>query len=180
MSHGGKPPPGFFPRPEVELGFEDEALPLANVVKCIADHLPPQAKVSNDAKALMQEIASEVVFFVRDEASSLAGVDRAGHIHITEREVSMALEVIGLSFANTSMHAGQASSSFAPPKPALAPVSTAIHQTLAEVLSAQSQAMGPMASMRPSACMPSGTYAERFFAMLDDDQDDEEEATDPD
>ena len=83
----------------------------------------------------------------------------------------------GLSFANTSMHAGQASSSFAPPKPALAPVSTAIHQTLAEVLSAQSQAMGPMASMRPSACMPSGTYAERFFAMLDDDQDDEEEAT---
>ncbi|GLJ46195.1 hypothetical protein SUGI_0973060 [Cryptomeria japonica] len=52
-----------------ETSTQDTLLPIANVSKIMRRILPPNAKVSKEAKDIMQECASEFVAFVTAEAS---------------------------------------------------------------------------------------------------------------
>ncbi|GLJ46194.1 hypothetical protein SUGI_0973040 [Cryptomeria japonica] len=54
---------------EGETRAQDTLLPTANVSKIMRKILPPNAKVSKEAKDIMQECASEFVAFVTAEAS---------------------------------------------------------------------------------------------------------------
>ena len=64
------PNPGFIePEP---LREQERLLPMANVAKLMAKQLPPTAKISREAKVLMQEMASEFICFIAAEASDLS------------------------------------------------------------------------------------------------------------
>ena len=47
----------------------DHYLPIANVGRIMKNILPPDAKISKDAKQMMQECVSEFILFVTGEAS---------------------------------------------------------------------------------------------------------------
>ncbi|KAG9134025.1 hypothetical protein Leryth_004727 [Lithospermum erythrorhizon] len=51
------------------LKEQDRLLPIANVGRIMKQILPPNAKVSKEAKETMQECASEFISFVTGEAS---------------------------------------------------------------------------------------------------------------
>ena len=54
------------------LREQERLLPMANVAKLMAKQLPPTAKISREAKVLMQEMASEFICFIAAEASDLS------------------------------------------------------------------------------------------------------------
>jgi histone H3/H4 len=48
---------------------QDRLMPLANVVRVMRQGLPPHAKVTEEAKQLIQECVSEFISFVTDEGN---------------------------------------------------------------------------------------------------------------
>jgi histone H3/H4 len=58
------------------LREQDRLLPLANIGRLMARELPEGAKVSKDAKVLMQEMASEFICFLTSEANDISLEDQ--------------------------------------------------------------------------------------------------------
>ena len=56
------------PQPPEPLREQDRLLPLANVARLMALELPKDAKISRDAKVLMQEMVTEFICFLTAEA----------------------------------------------------------------------------------------------------------------
>ncbi|KAA8549186.1 hypothetical protein F0562_000870 [Nyssa sinensis] len=54
---------------EGEMMEQDLLLPIANVGRIMKQILPPNAKISKEAKETMQECVSEFISFVTEEAS---------------------------------------------------------------------------------------------------------------
>ncbi|CAO2181805.1 unnamed protein product [Urochloa humidicola] len=54
---------------EAEIKEQDRLLPIANVGRIMKQILPPNAKISKEAKETMQECVSEFISFVTGEAS---------------------------------------------------------------------------------------------------------------
>jgi nuclear transcription Y subunit beta len=68
--HHGQPPDGEEDgRRAVVGGEQDRLLPIANVGRIMKQILPPNAKISKEAKETMQECVSEFIGFVTGEAS---------------------------------------------------------------------------------------------------------------
>ncbi|CAL4972260.1 unnamed protein product [Urochloa decumbens] len=63
--HGGQPAGGS----SEEIKEQDRLLPIANVGRIMKQILPPNAKISKEAKETMQECVSEFISFVTGEAS---------------------------------------------------------------------------------------------------------------
>lgn len=61
---------------EVELREQDKWLPIANVYRIMKNALPPNAKVSKDAKECVQECVSEFVSFITSEASEKCAAEK--------------------------------------------------------------------------------------------------------
>jgi histone H3/H4 len=67
--HHGQPPDGDGRRAGLEIKEQDRLLPIANVGRIMKQILPPNAKISKEAKETMQECVSEFISFVTGEAS---------------------------------------------------------------------------------------------------------------
>ena len=75
------------------LREQDRLLPMANVARLMASELPKDAKISRDAKVLMQEMVSEFICFVTAEANDFSIADN--HKAITQEDHLSALESLG-------------------------------------------------------------------------------------
>ena len=84
------PPPPSAPEP---LREQDRLLPMANVARLMACHLPKDAKIARDAKVLMQEMVSEFICFITAEANDFSVAE--GHKAITTEDHLNALESVG-------------------------------------------------------------------------------------
>jgi histone H3/H4 len=62
----------YHARPPSPLREQDRLLPMANVARLMGSELPNDAKISRDAKVLMQELASEVICFLTSEANDIS------------------------------------------------------------------------------------------------------------
>ena len=69
MRAGPRPPPMPQSAPPAPLREQDRLLPMANVARLMSIELPKDAKISRDAKLLMQEMVSEFICFVTSEAN---------------------------------------------------------------------------------------------------------------
>ena len=76
------------------LRAQDRLNPLANVGRLMAMELPRNAKISNEAKVLMQEMVTEFICFVTSEANdlSLASKRRA----LRPDDILSALKALGM------------------------------------------------------------------------------------
>ena len=80
-----RPPPDQQP-----LREQDRLLPVANVGRLMAAQLPQDAKISLEAKLLMQEMVSEFICFITSEANDSAiaenrkTISQADHLHALE------------------------------------------------------------------------------------------------
>ena len=84
------PPPPTAPEP---LREQDRLLPMANVARLMACHLPKDAKIARDAKVLMQEMVSEFICFMTAEANDMCMAE--GHKAISTEDHLNALEALG-------------------------------------------------------------------------------------
>ena len=75
------------------LREQDRLLPVANVAYLMANELPEGAKVSKDAKCLMQEILSEFIGFITSEANDVCLYSKQKAI--TQMDVTTALNNMG-------------------------------------------------------------------------------------
>ncbi|GMI72159.1 hypothetical protein HRI_000885200 [Hibiscus trionum] len=73
---------------------QDRLLPIANVGRIMKQILPPNAKISKEAKETMQECASEFISFVTSEASDKCKKERRRTV--TGDDVCWALATLGL------------------------------------------------------------------------------------
>ncbi|KAH8051699.1 hypothetical protein JL722_10526 [Aureococcus anophagefferens] len=65
---------------------QDRFLPIANIARIMKGNLPDNAKISKDAKEIVQECVSEFISFVTSEASDkCAGASRRRRLQFTER-----------------------------------------------------------------------------------------------
>lgn len=72
---------------------QDRLLPIANVGRIMKEILPPNAKISKEAKETMQECASEFISFVTSEASDKCRKERRKTVN--GDDVCWALEALG-------------------------------------------------------------------------------------
>ena len=75
------------------LREQDRLLPMANVARLMACHLPKDAKIARDAKVLMQEMVSEFICFMTAEANDMCMAE--GHKAISTEDHLNALEALG-------------------------------------------------------------------------------------
>ncbi|KAF3456199.1 hypothetical protein FNV43_RR00849 [Rhamnella rubrinervis] len=73
---------------------QDRLLPIANVGRIMKEILPPNAKISKEAKETMQECASEFISFVTSEASDKCRKERRKTVN--GNDVCWALGALGL------------------------------------------------------------------------------------
>ncbi|XP_059625346.1 nuclear transcription factor Y subunit B-4-like [Cornus florida] len=73
---------------------QDRLLPIANVARIMKQILPPNAKVSKEAKETMQECASEFISFVTCEASDKCHKEKRKTV--TGEDICWALGTLGL------------------------------------------------------------------------------------
>ncbi|KAH1089141.1 hypothetical protein J1N35_016398 [Gossypium stocksii] len=78
------------------VGFkeQDQLLPIANVGRIMKQILPPNAKISKEAKETMQECASEFISFVTGEASEKCKKERRKTVN--GDDICWALATLGL------------------------------------------------------------------------------------
>ncbi|XP_008223170.1 PREDICTED: nuclear transcription factor Y subunit B-5-like [Prunus mume] len=72
---------------------QDQLLPIANVGRIMKQILPPNAKISKEAKETMQECVSEFISFVTSEASEKCRKERRKTVN--GDDVSWALGALG-------------------------------------------------------------------------------------
>ena len=93
---GGYPPPR---RPSIvsaapePLREQDRLLPMANVARLMAAELGKDAKISRDAKILMQEMVSEFICFITAEANDFAIAE--GKKAITQEDLLSSFDSLG-------------------------------------------------------------------------------------
>ena len=85
-----RPPPPMSNEP---LREQDRLLPMANVARLMACELPRNAKISRDAKTLMQEMVSEFICFVTSEANDLSLMSHRKAL--SPDDILSALEALG-------------------------------------------------------------------------------------
>ena len=61
---------------EKKVNEYDRFLPIANIGRIIRDNLPPEVKLSKEAKEIFQECASEFISFITSEASDKCNADK--------------------------------------------------------------------------------------------------------
>uniref|UniRef100_A0A6N2K1V5 Transcription factor CBF/NF-Y/archaeal histone domain-containing protein n=1 Tax=Salix viminalis TaxID=40686 RepID=A0A6N2K1V5_SALVM len=77
---------------------QDRLLPIANVGRIMKQILPPNSKISKEAKETIQECASEFISFVTGEASEKCRTERRKTVN--GDDVCWAMEALGhYSFA---------------------------------------------------------------------------------
>lgn len=72
---------------------QEQLLPIANVGRIMKQILPPNAKISKEAKETMQECVSEFISFVTSEASEKCRKERRKTVN--GDDVCWALETLG-------------------------------------------------------------------------------------
>lgn len=72
---------------------QERLLPIANVGRIMKQSLPPNAKISKEAKETMQECVSEFISFVTSEASEKCRKERRKTVN--GDDVCWALEALG-------------------------------------------------------------------------------------
>ncbi|XP_030473874.1 nuclear transcription factor Y subunit B-5-like [Syzygium oleosum] len=72
---------------------QDRLLPIANVGRIMKQILPPNAKVSKEAKEMMQECVSEFIGFVTSEASEKCRKERRKTVN--GDDMCWAMEALG-------------------------------------------------------------------------------------
>nr|KJB72668.1 hypothetical protein B456_011G189100 [Gossypium raimondii] len=72
---------------------QDRLLPIANVGRIMKQMLPPNAKISKEAKETMQECVSEFISFVTSEASDKCRKERRKTIN--GEDICWALATLG-------------------------------------------------------------------------------------
>jgi len=72
---------------------QERLLPIANVGRIMKQSLPPNAKISKEAKETMQECVSEFISFVTSEASEKCRKERRKTLN--GDDVCWALEALG-------------------------------------------------------------------------------------
>jgi len=89
------------PRDDGLSSGQDKLLPIANVGRIMKQVLPPNAKISKDAKETMQECASEFIGFITGEASHRCRMERRKTIN--GDDVCVAMKIFGLDeYADTT------------------------------------------------------------------------------
>ena len=68
-------------------------LPIANIARIMKSSLPPNAKISKEAKELVQECVSEFISFVTSEASDKCQMDKRKTVNGTD--VLWAMQSLG-------------------------------------------------------------------------------------
>uniref|UniRef100_J3MDB2 Transcription factor CBF/NF-Y/archaeal histone domain-containing protein n=1 Tax=Oryza brachyantha TaxID=4533 RepID=J3MDB2_ORYBR len=89
----GGPPPEQQPAPAMVVREQDCLMPIANVIRIMRRVLPPHAKISDDAKEVIQECVSEFISFVTGEAN-----DRCHREHrktVTAEDLVWAMDRLG-------------------------------------------------------------------------------------
>mmetsp|Transcript_14067 Transcript_14067/g.21236 ORF Transcript_14067/g.21236 Transcript_14067/m.21236 type:complete len:161 (-) Transcript_14067:1006-1488(-) len=61
---------------QFEFREQDRLLPIANIARIMKQRLPPNAKISKEAKETVQECVSEFISFVTSEASDKCRADK--------------------------------------------------------------------------------------------------------
>uniref|UniRef100_A0ACD5VCH2 Uncharacterized protein n=1 Tax=Avena sativa TaxID=4498 RepID=A0ACD5VCH2_AVESA len=72
---------------------QDRLMPIANVIRIMRRVLPPHAKISDDAKELIQECVSEFISFVTGEANERCHAEHRKTV--TAEDVVWAMERLG-------------------------------------------------------------------------------------
>lgn len=72
---------------------QDMLLPIANVGRIMKQILPPNAKISKEAKETMQECVSEFISFVTSEASEKCHKERRKTV--TSEDICWAMNTLG-------------------------------------------------------------------------------------
>ena len=93
------------PRPRSPLREQDRLLPMANIARLMANELPADAKISRDAKALMQEMVSELICFLTSEANDISLAQ--GLKAIGTDDILATFEKLDLSFFAPVMEAAR-------------------------------------------------------------------------
>ena len=75
------------------LREQDRLLPMTNVARLMAAELPPDAKISKDAKVLMQELVTEFICFVTSEANDFSIANKRKAISV--EDTMSAFESVG-------------------------------------------------------------------------------------
>ena len=86
--------PSLPPTVPEPLREQDRLLPMANVARLMTSELPKDAKVSRDAKLLMQEMVSEFICFITSEANEFSAAEN--HKAITQEDLLSALDSLDL------------------------------------------------------------------------------------
>ncbi|KAL5227225.1 hypothetical protein ABZP36_015490 [Zizania latifolia] len=84
------------------LNGQDNLLPIANVGRIMKDGLPPQAKISKQAKETIQECATEFISFVTGEASERCRRERRKTVN--GDDICHAMRTLGLDHYADAMH----------------------------------------------------------------------------
>ncbi|XP_022749029.1 nuclear transcription factor Y subunit B-4-like [Durio zibethinus] len=78
------------------LKEQDRLLPIANVGRIMKQNLPPNAKISKEARETMQECVSEFISFVTSEASEKCKKERRKTVN--GDDVCWALATLGFDY----------------------------------------------------------------------------------
>lgn len=81
------------PNEDNNIKEQERLLPIANVGRIMKQSLPPNAKISKEAKETMQECVSEFISFVTSEASEKCRKERRKTVN--GDDVCWALEALG-------------------------------------------------------------------------------------
>jgi nuclear transcription Y subunit beta len=91
------------PAPELAIREKGRLIPIASLVRVMRRVLPPQAKVSDDSKELMQECVSEFISFVTGEANEWCQGDH--RTTVTGEDVIWAMVRLGFDDYVTALRA---------------------------------------------------------------------------
>eukprot|EP00629_Pelagomonadales_sp_RCC1024_P001359 CAMPEP_0119294716 /NCGR_PEP_ID=MMETSP1329-20130426/48551_1 /TAXON_ID=114041 /ORGANISM="Genus nov. species nov., Strain RCC1024" /LENGTH=116 /DNA_ID=CAMNT_0007295613 /DNA_START=163 /DNA_END=510 /DNA_ORIENTATION=+ len=81
--------PGGRSDPLADVKEQDRMLPIANIARLMKQSLPENAKISKDAKEVVQECVSEFISFVTSEASDRCAADKRKTINGSDLLVAM-------------------------------------------------------------------------------------------
>lgn len=84
-------------RDNFELREQDKWLPIANVSRIMKNALPPNAKVSKEAKECVQECVSEFVAFITSEASEKCSAEKRKTVN--GEDILFAMTSLGMWFS---------------------------------------------------------------------------------
>ncbi|KAG6472070.1 nuclear transcription factor Y subunit B-4-like [Zingiber officinale] len=81
--------------------LQEHLLPIANVGRIMKKVLPPNAKISKEAKETMQECASEFIGFITGEAADICHKDDRKSVN--GDDICSAMKTLGLDYYGNAM-----------------------------------------------------------------------------